>query len=69
MTTPPKTIHLHDYQVPDFLIDKTELHVDLDETHTRVTSHLTIKRNPLAQSLSRHASVIRRRVNAFIRQY
>lgn len=41
-----KTIYLKDYQLPAFLIDKTELHFDLDELHTRVSSRLQMRRNP-----------------------
>ncbi|MEX2334991.1 MAG: aminopeptidase N [Pseudohongiella sp.] len=40
-----RTIRLEDYQVPAFLIDTTELHFDLEETRTRVTSRLLIRRN------------------------
>ncbi|MBM6550242.1 aminopeptidase N [Marinomonas ostreistagni] len=42
----PAAIYLKDYQVPNFLIDKTELTFDLDETQTIVTSRLHIRRNP-----------------------
>lgn len=42
----PKTIHLRDYKVPDFLIDQVELLFDLNETETRVTSTLSLRRNP-----------------------
>ncbi len=42
----PKTIHLKDYTVPPFLIDKTELTFDLDEATTVVTSRLHMRRNP-----------------------
>ncbi len=41
-----RTIFLKDYQAPAFLIEKTELHFDLDETRTRVTSRLVLRRNP-----------------------
>ncbi|MBC53636.1 MAG: aminopeptidase N [Gammaproteobacteria bacterium] len=40
------TIFLKDYTVPAFLIDKTELHFELGETQTRVSSTLLIRRNP-----------------------
>jgi aminopeptidase N len=43
-----RTIHLRDYRVPDFLIDSTELHFDLFETHTLVRSTLRMRRNPAA---------------------
>ncbi len=42
----PSAIYLKDYQVPPFLIDKTELTFDLDETTTVVTSRLHMRRNP-----------------------
>ncbi|SBS34490.1 Aminopeptidase N [Marinomonas spartinae] len=42
----PSAILLKDYKVPPFLIDKTELTFDLDETNTVVTSHLHMRRNP-----------------------
>lgn len=44
----PKTIHLKDYQVPDFLIDKTELHFTLDPNATVVKARLSLRRNPAA---------------------
>lgn len=46
----PKSIFLNDYQVPDFLIDKTELQFDLEAASTRVKSTLNIRRNPQANS-------------------
>jgi len=45
----PRAIYLKDYQPPDFLIDKTHLHVILDPLKTRVTSELQIRRNPDAK--------------------
>lgn len=42
----PETIYLKDYQVPDFLIDKTDLYFSLGEDVTTVTSRLTLRRNP-----------------------
>ena len=42
----PAAIHLKDYKVPPFLIDKTELTFDLDESVTIVTSRLHMRRNP-----------------------
>ena len=42
----PSAIYLKDYTVPNFLIDKTELTFDLDETQTIVTSRLHLHRNP-----------------------
>lgn len=41
-----KTIYLKDYQLPAFVIEKTELHFDLGETRTRVSSRLQMRRNP-----------------------
>ncbi len=46
----PKAIYLRDYQVPDFLIDKTELVFELGESVTTVTSQLTLKRNSEADN-------------------
>ena len=45
----PAAIHLKDYKVPPFLIDKTELTFDLDETVTIVTSRLHMRRNPASR--------------------
>lgn len=42
----PKTIYLKDYQVPDFLIDKTDLYFNLGEEVTEVRSRLSLRRNP-----------------------
>jgi aminopeptidase N len=44
--TEPKVIHLSDYQVPNFLIERTELYFNLRDGCTTVTSTLTVKRNP-----------------------
>jgi aminopeptidase N len=41
----PQTIHLSDYQVPDFLIEKTDLIFSLLEAETTVTSTLLVKKN------------------------
>ena len=41
-----KTTYLKDYQVPDFLIDKTYLEFDLVDNATIVTSKLILRRNP-----------------------
>ncbi|HXP96723.1 MAG TPA: aminopeptidase N [Telmatospirillum sp.] len=43
-----RTIRLADYRVPDFLIESVELSFDLGEEDTRVSAHLTIRRNALA---------------------
>ncbi len=42
----PQSIYLQDYRVPDFLIDKTELHFSLNDEATTVTANLSIRRNP-----------------------
>jgi len=42
----PQTIHLQDYKVSPFLIDKTDLVFDLGEDHSRVTATLSVRRNP-----------------------
>ena len=42
----PQTIYLKDYQVPEFLIDKTSLVFDLQDEYCRVSSTLSIRRNP-----------------------
>ncbi|MEM9256880.1 MAG: aminopeptidase N [Pseudomonadota bacterium] len=42
----PKTIYLKDYEPPAFLIDRTELHVELYEDHALVSSRLSLRRNP-----------------------
>ena len=44
--TSPKPIYLKDYQVPVFLIDKTELDFNIYEAETIVKSRLTMRRNP-----------------------
>jgi len=46
----PQAIFLKDYQVPDFLIDKTDLTFDLRADVTEVRSRLFIKRNPDANT-------------------
>ena len=42
----PKTIFLKDYRVPEFLIDNTDLHFNLNADYTVVTAKLSIRRNP-----------------------
>ncbi|WP_444904176.1 aminopeptidase N [Microbulbifer sp. CnH-101-E] len=44
----PKTIYLKDYQVPDYLVDSTDLHFELEPKATLVKSQLKIRRNPKA---------------------
>ena len=48
----PKAIFLKDYQVPAYLIDKTDLVFELNELETTVSSTLNIRRNPEATHLS-----------------
>ncbi|BFM07430.1 aminopeptidase N [Halioxenophilus aromaticivorans] len=48
----PSAIYLKDYQVPSHLIDKTHLHFILHPTKTRVSSDLTIRKNPDADTKS-----------------
>jgi aminopeptidase N len=45
-----KTVYLRDYRVPDFLIDETQLIVELFELETLVSSRLTVRRNPAANT-------------------
>ena len=46
MTDAPKAIFLKDYRAPDYLINTVDLHFDLFEDYARVTSNLTMRRNP-----------------------
>ncbi|MBU3070542.1 aminopeptidase N [Aestuariicella sp. G3-2] len=48
----PKSIYLKDYRKPDFLIETTELHFNLDPSATVVKSRLKIRRNPEAHTPS-----------------
>ena len=41
----PKAIALKDYKVPEYLIETTTLHVDLDEEETLVTATLQMSKN------------------------
>lgn len=41
----PKAINLKDYKVPEYLIETTTLHVDLDEEETLVTATLQMSKN------------------------
>jgi len=47
-------IYLHDYQVPDYLIDTIDLTFELNEEYTRVKSLLNVMANPLATRQDRH---------------
>lgn len=42
----PKETFLADYTQPDFLVEKVNLHFDLDPQHTKVISLLSMKKNP-----------------------
>src|SRR5690606_29802863 len=42
----PKAIRLQDYRAPAFLIEQTELHIDLGDDFTTVTASLAMRRNP-----------------------
>ena len=46
----PQTIYLKDYQPSPFLIDRTDLIVELGETSTSVTARLALRRNPAAEN-------------------
>ena len=46
----PKTIFLKDYQLPDFLIDTTDLHFTLTENGSVVRTRLAIRRNSAAEN-------------------
>ena len=52
----PQTIYLNDYKVSPFLINKTDLVFDLGEHSTRVTTTLTVERNP--QSTEQYAVLV-----------
>src|SRR3982751_595861 len=44
----PQSIYLKDYKVPDYLITKTQLHVDIHDGYTLVTANLSLVTNPAA---------------------
>jgi len=46
----PQATYLKDYKVPDYLITKTQLHVDIHDGHTIVTANLSLMANPAAVS-------------------
>jgi len=48
--TPPKTIYLKEYQVPDFHIAEVELWFELEAQDTKVRSRLQVQRNPESKS-------------------
>ena len=45
----PQPIHLKNYRVPSFLIDKTDLHFELGDKATLVKSKLSMRRNPACE--------------------
>jgi aminopeptidase N len=44
----PREVRLADYKPPAWLVDTVDLTFELDETGTRVTAHLAVRRNPTA---------------------
>ncbi|MCV6589395.1 MAG: aminopeptidase N [Marinobacterium sp.] len=48
----PQAIYLKDYQVPAWTVESTDLHFELGEEKTTVTSLLKLQRNPLCQQQS-----------------
>ena len=48
----PQSIYLKDYTVPDYLISKTDLHVDIYDGYTLVTANLSLRANPAAKNVS-----------------
>jgi aminopeptidase N len=49
-TETPPVIRLSEYRVPDFLIDHVGLNFQLQPEKTRVTAHLTMRRNPAGKA-------------------
>lgn len=47
---PSKEIRLADYEVPAFLVKDVELDVDIQKDHAKVSSRLTLARNPKARN-------------------
>jgi aminopeptidase N len=45
-TEDPRVVRLADYKPPDFLVDRVHLDIKLDLEMTRVTSRLSLRRNP-----------------------
>jgi aminopeptidase N len=45
-TEDPRVVRLADYKPPDFLVDRVYLDIKLDLKKTRVTSRLSLRRNP-----------------------
>src|SRR3954469_12328944 len=49
-TEDPQLVRLADYRPPDFLIDLVALDIKLDQKKTRVTSRLSLRRNPIGRA-------------------
>ncbi len=56
MPQQPQVIYLKNYQVPEFLIEKTDLRFELQADATLVKARLQIRRNP--QSLSKNSALV-----------
>ncbi len=52
----PRAVRLADYRAPAFLVDRIDLHVDIRDGYTRITSELSLRRNP---SLAHSAAPLR----------
>jgi aminopeptidase N len=53
----PKTIYLEDYTPPPFLVENVDLHFELGEETTLVTSDLTLVRNPASAPSPDHLTL------------
>lgn len=49
MTTDTQTIYLADYQVPEFIIDTTDLDIYIGDEYTSVVARLQVRRNPASE--------------------
>ena len=52
MTKKAQVIYLKDYQVPDFIIETTDLDIRIDEEYTSVVARLKVFRNPKSNNKS-----------------
>lgn len=50
----PQAVYLKDYQIPNFLTDEVELHIDLKDDVTVVKSHMRIRHHRLANDQNRN---------------
>jgi aminopeptidase N len=50
----PKTIHLKDYAPAPYLVDRIRLEVDIFDTHSQVTSELTVLKRPEYKGQKKH---------------